>query len=70
MSKRRQASILMFGKKNCLKYPVDVVAALSGTGTAAKEGVITCVASNVSTRAYLTVTSATNIGTLVGTAGA
>lgn len=68
MSKRRVASQLMFKSKYALKYPVDVVSVLSGTGTLAKSGVITVVASNVATQCYLTLTTATNIGTLVGTA--
>ena len=68
MSKRRRASELMFKSKYALKYPVDVVAAISGTGTVAKNGVITVVASNVATQAYLTLATGTNIGTLVGTA--
>jgi hypothetical protein len=68
MSKRRMASILMFGKKNCFKYPVKVVAVTSGTGTDTKGGVITVVASDVSTQAWLTVTTATNKATIVGTA--
>lgn len=68
MSKRRRASELMFGKSHGLKYPVNVVAVLTGTGTETNKGVITVVASNVATRAYMAITSGTNIGTLVGTA--
>lgn len=72
MSKRKVASILMFGRKNALKYPAKVVARLTGTGTVATYGVITyATASGVaaySGTVYLTVSSGTNIGTLVGTA--
>jgi hypothetical protein len=68
MSKRRVASILIAKKKNAFKYPVNVVAAASGTGTVARAGVITVVAASVATRAYLTAAATTNIGTLVGTA--
>lgn len=68
MSKRRRLSELMFAHSHGLKYPVTVVAALSGTGTETAKGVFTVVASNVATRAYLVFTSGTNIGTLVGTA--
>lgn len=71
MSKRRRASELMFGKKHGLKYPVAVVAALSGTGTVASKGVFTVVADSGSAltahAVYLTVVASTNIGTLVGT---
>lgn len=70
MSKRRRASELMYGSSHGLKYPVKVVAALSGTGTVAAKGVFTVVAaSGVATAhsIYLTVSSGTNIGTLVGT---
>lgn len=63
MSKRRRASELMFGKKRALKYPVNVVAAASGTGTATRGGTITVVASD---SAYSAMTSGTNIATLVG----
>lgn len=66
MSKRRRASELMFGKKHALKYPAKVVAQASGTGTETGGGIITVVASD--DKAYVTVTSGTNIGTLVGTA--
>jgi hypothetical protein len=71
MSKRKAASILMFGKKKALKYPVKVVARLSGTGTVAEYGVVTfSTASGVAAASgtvYLTVSSGTNIGTVVGT---
>lgn len=71
MSKRRRASELIYGKSHGLRYPVNVVAALSGTGTVAAKGVFTVVAASGAADSaqgvYLTVTSATNIGTLVGT---
>ena len=67
MSKRRRASELMFGKKNALKYPVNVVAVTSGTGTATRGGTITLVASATATAVYSALTSGTNIATLVGT---
>jgi len=68
MSKRRRLSELVYGQSHGFRYPVMVVAALSGTGTETVKGVFTVVASNVATRAYLVFTSGTNIGTLVGTA--
>lgn len=73
MSKRKVASTLMFGKKDGLKYPAKVVARLSGTGTEAAYGVLTVVCAsgaiaNSAAQIYLTVSSGTNIGTLVGTA--
>lgn len=72
MSKRQAASKLMFGKKKALKYPAKVVARMTGTGTEAAYGVITLSVStvgiNTAGQAYLTVSSGTNIGTLVGTA--
>lgn len=67
MSKRRRASELMFGRKNALKYPVNVVAVASGTGTATRGGTISLVAAATATSAYLTLDSGTNVGTLVGT---
>ena len=72
MTKRRVASIQMFGKKDALKYPTNVVAALSGTGTVSKYGVVTVVAASgvniiSAGTTYITVSSGTNIGTLVGT---
>ena len=68
MSKRRRASELIFKNKYSFKYPVDVVGAITGTGTEATIGVITVVAAAATTnRAYITLTTATNIGTLVGT---
>lgn len=68
MSKRARASVLIYGHRYGLKHPVDVVTVLSGTGTETGRGTITLVASNVATRAYLVVTSGTNIGTVIGTA--
>lgn len=68
MSKRRVAGLLIFNKKNALKYPVNVVVVTSGTGTATRHGTVTLVASNVATQAYIVVTSGTNIATLIGTA--
>jgi hypothetical protein len=57
----------MFNKKRALKYPAKVRYVTSGTGTETGWGIITVVASNTATAAYLTVASGTNIGTLVGT---
>ena len=69
MSKRRRASELIFKKKRALKYPAAVVARVSGTGTEAAYGIITVIATSaISTSAYITVSSGTNIGTLVGSA--
>ncbi len=67
MSKRRRASELLFKKSHGLKYPVNVVAVLSGTGTVTGANVLTVVASNVATTVYLNVVASTNIGTIVGT---
>lgn len=71
MSKRRRASELIYGKSHGLRYPVKVVAALSGTGTEPTKGVFTVVAASGAADSaqgvYLTVTAGTNIGTLVGT---
>lgn len=67
MSKRRRASELMYGTQRGLRYPVRIVAVLTGTGVETGKGIITVVASNTSTRCYITVASGTNIGTLVGT---
>lgn len=72
MSKRRRAGELMFGSSHALKYPAKVVAISSGTGTCTKGGVISVLyaaAGTAATSAYITVQTATNIGTLVGTAG-
>jgi hypothetical protein len=69
MSKRRRASELMFKRSHGfgVNAKIPIVAVLSGTGTVAAAGVITVVASNTSTQCYITVTSGTNIGTLIGT---
>ena len=69
MSKRRRASELMFGKKNALKYPVNVVAVLTGTGTATEGGVLTILASATATTVYATLDSGADTGTIVGTSG-
>jgi len=55
----------MFKKKRALKYPVNVVAAASGTGTVAKSGIVTW--SSATGKCYLTLSAGTNIGTLVST---
>lgn len=71
MSKRRVASILMFKKKNALKYPVKIVAIASGTGTATNAGIVSVLAASgatVATKSYLTIAATTAVGTLVGTA--
>ena len=73
MSKRRVANRLMFRSNHGIKpgYGPAIVARLSGTGTVAAQGVFTVLcASGVAASAagiYLTVSSGTNIGTLVGT---
>ena len=70
MSKRRVASILVTGKKNSFKYPVKIVPVLSGTGTATGGGVFTLAAAATSTlnmSVYCTLTTGTNMGTLIGT---
>jgi hypothetical protein len=74
MSKRAAASRLMFGTLRGLKYPVKVVASLSGTGTVAAYGVISISTATVGSLAftggakvYMTVSSGTNIGTLIAT---
>jgi len=69
MSKRRRASELLFGSKYALRYPAKVYTVTSGTGTLdSGGGNLIVVASNVATRCYITITTDTNIGTLVGTA--
>jgi len=69
MSKRRRLSELIFKRSHGFNTgsKIPIVAVLSGTGTVAAAGVFTIVASATSTQAYLTLTAATNIGTLVGT---
>lgn len=67
MSKRRAASILMFGKKRALQYPAHVVAIASGTGVTTGAHVVNVDATN--DKVYLNVASkGTVVGTLVGTA--
>lgn len=70
MSKRRRASELMFKRSHCIGWSckVPIVAVLSGTGTLTANGIITVVAAATATQCYITVSSGTNIGTLVGTA--
>jgi len=70
MTKRRVANNLIFKGKPMIRAGggLSIVANLSGTGTVAKSGVITIIASNVATRAYLTLAATTNIGTIIGTA--
>lgn len=65
MSKRRRASELITGKSHGLKYPVNVVSYLSGTGTDTRKGTLMLIASDVSTRCYIAYAAT---GTLVGTA--
>lgn len=70
MSKRRRASELMFKTSHAFgpRGKLPIVAVLSGTGTIAAHGIITVQASTVANNAvYITVSSGTNIGTLVGT---
>ena len=69
MSKRRRLSELIFKRSHgfACGSKVPIVAVLSGTGTVPAAGVFTVVASATATQAYLTITAATNIGTLVGT---
>lgn len=65
MSKRRRASELITGKSHGLKYPVNVVAYLTGTGTDTRKGTMMIIASDVATRCYIAYAAT---GTLVGTA--
>jgi hypothetical protein len=69
MSKRRRLSELMFKRSHGFSCgaKVPVVSVLSGTGTVAAAGVFTVVAGATATQAYITLTAATNIGTLCGT---
>ena len=73
MSKRRAASVLMFRRNHGFnaRHTPPIVVALSGTGTIAAGGILTIVANSAGTfagwNAYLTVSSGTNVGTLVGT---
>ena len=70
MSKRRRASELITGRSHGFKYPVAIVGVTSGTGAnATAKGVLTVVAgASVATQCYITLSSGTNIGTLIGTA--
>lgn len=70
MSKRRRASELIFKRSHgfSIGAKIPVVAVLSGTGTVAANGVLTVVAGATATQCYLTISSGTNIGTLIGTA--
>lgn len=72
MSKRRRASELIFKRSHMFSIgaKVPIVSVLSGTGTVAQNGVLTLVASNTSTQCYITFSSGTNIGTLIGTENA
>lgn len=69
MSKRRRASELMFKRSHMLGIgaKLPIVAVLSGTGTSAAMGICTVVAGATATQCYLTLSSGTNIATLVGT---
>ena len=72
MSKRRVASVLMFNRNHGFRsHTPPMVAVLSGTGTIAADGILTVLAPTAGTFAagvvYLTVSSGTNIGTVVGT---
>ena len=74
MSKRRAASVLMFSRNHGFRGHVPpMVVTLAGTGTVSSAGVITILANSTGTWAswvaYLTVSSGTNIGTVVGTFG-
>lgn len=69
MSKRRRVSELVFKRSHgfAIGAKIPIVAALSGTGTVAAAGVVTLVASATSTQCYLTITSGSVVGTLIGT---
>lgn len=69
MTKRRRASELMFKRSHGFKAgaKIPIVAVLSGTGTSTGMGILTVVAAATATQLYLTLSSGTNIGTLVGT---
>lgn len=69
MSKRRRASELIFKRSHMFSVgaKVPIVAVTAGTGTIAQEGILTLVASNTATQVYLTFSSGTQIGTLIGT---
>ena len=69
MTKRRRASELIFKRSHAFKTgaKTPIVAVLSGTGTVPAMGVMTLVAAATATQIYLTLSSGTNIGTLIGT---
>ncbi len=71
MTKRRRASELMFKSGNIFRPgKLSIVAVTSGTGTIAAAGIITILATTAlpsGQSVYLTISSGTNIGTLVGT---
>lgn len=69
MTKRRRASELIFKRSHGFTAgaKTPIVAVLSGTGTVAAMGVITVVAAATATQCYLTLSSGTQIGTLIGT---
>ena len=69
MSKRRRVSELIFKRSHgfVTGAKTPIVAVLSGTGTSAAMGIITLVAGATATQCYLTLSSGTNIGTLIGT---
>lgn len=69
MSKRRRASELMFKRSHgfATGAKTPIVAVLSGTGTSTGFGIITVVAAATATQCYMTLSSGTNIGTLIGT---
>lgn len=69
MSKRRRLSELMLKRSHGFNVAakLPIVAVLSGTGTTPAMGIFTVVAAATSTQCYLTLSSGTNIGTLVGT---
>lgn len=69
MSKRRRASELLFKRSHgfgvAAKLPI--VAVLSGTGTSTGLGILTVLAAATATQLYVTLSSGTNIATLIGT---
>lgn len=71
MSKRRAASVLMFSRNHGFRGHIPpMVVYTAGTGTVAALGVISVIAASTGTyatwTAYITVSSGTNIGTLIG----
>jgi hypothetical protein len=72
MTKRRRASELMFKTSHGFgpRGRLPIVAVTSGTGTIAVHGIITILATTsnpTAQTAWLTISSGTNIGTIVGT---